>query len=276
MSTSTHALPKNIAALLVRRGLPVDYAERAAAEFEDHHGDLANELSESSGDENEIVAEATRLLGDCRTLIKKTVREYQRRSWCGRWPLTTFLIGPIPLLLAAWTATILVAGGAVWLLHQAGFVGDFHEDGIVSAQEWWLDRAVAVWFLLAVPAIVVLILARLARRAALGWPWIATAAMVLALFVGLIKTGFPDPTLQPRRHDGGAVAADARLLTVGVPLLAPSATNASALVDAMWNWYMRDPQQAGQSLLPILVAAGVGLRAAQLSRQASARVLAEC
>ena len=215
-------------------------------------------------------------MGDCRTLIKKTVREYQRRSWCGRWPLTTFLIGPIPLLLAAWTATILVASGAIWLLHQAGFVGDFHEDGIVSAQEWWLDRAIAVWFLLAVPAIVVLILRGWHGVRRWAGPGSRPRPIVVALFVGLIKTGFPDPALQQRRHDGGALAADARLLTVGVPLLAPSATNARALVDAMWDWYTRDPQQAGQFLLPILVAVGVGLRAAQLSRQASARVLAEC
>ena len=47
MNTDTPAPLEDIAADLVRRGLPVDYAQRAAAEFADHHRDLVDELQRS-------------------------------------------------------------------------------------------------------------------------------------------------------------------------------------------------------------------------------------
>ena len=82
---------------LIRRGLPADYATRAAAEFSDHHRDLVEELQASGLSESQATTEASHRLGDSRTLVKKTVREYQRRFWCGRWPLLMFLFGPIPV-----------------------------------------------------------------------------------------------------------------------------------------------------------------------------------
>src|SRR4051812_19847557 len=90
---------------LIRRGLPVDYSERAAAEFTDHYRDLVEELQASGWSESQASVEASQRLGDPRTLAKKTVREYQRRYLCARWPLITFIVAPIPTILAAWLAT---------------------------------------------------------------------------------------------------------------------------------------------------------------------------
>ena len=60
-------------------------------------------------DEVAASTEAVRRLGDSRTLVKKTVREYQRRFWCGRWPLLTFLLGPIVFAVLSFVAIVLLA-----------------------------------------------------------------------------------------------------------------------------------------------------------------------
>ena len=85
---------------LVRRGLPADYASGAAAELADHHRDVVEELRATGLDDSAAETEAAQRLGDRRLLVKKAVREFQRRHWCGRWPLLTFFIGPVVLLIA--------------------------------------------------------------------------------------------------------------------------------------------------------------------------------
>ena len=58
MNTLTPAPPENIATDLVRRGLPVDYAQRATAELADHHRDLVAELRAVGLDETAASTEA--------------------------------------------------------------------------------------------------------------------------------------------------------------------------------------------------------------------------
>jgi len=276
MNTSTPEAHETVAAELVRRGLPIDYAQRAAAELADHHRDLVAELRGAGLDEPNATAEATRRLGDARTLVKKTVREYQRRFWCGRWPLLTFLLGPIPLLVLAWVATGLLLFCILWPLKKLGIEGPEVPDGVVSMGEWVIDRMVAIWFLFAVPALVLLVFARLARRAALRWPWIALVACLLALSAGMIKSGFPDQAHKPRSLDGTELRADAHLLYFGLPWFAPATATPSMLLRHWWKWYTHDWEQTGQLLLPMIVAASLLLRARQLSLQAERLVLDGC
>ena len=65
---------------LIRRGLPADYASSAAAELADHHRDLVGELCNTGMDESAAAREAAQRLGDHRSLVKKSVREFQRRQ----------------------------------------------------------------------------------------------------------------------------------------------------------------------------------------------------
>src|SRR5262245_40244470 len=96
---------------LVRRGLPSAYAQRSVAEFADHYRDLVEELQAAGCSEADACAEASRRLGDSHTLIRKTVHAYRRRSWLARWPLVTFLLAPIPALIATW----FVCANLLWL-----------------------------------------------------------------------------------------------------------------------------------------------------------------
>jgi len=269
MHTNTPAALDGIAVELVRRGLPAEYAERAAAELADHHGDLVEELRPAGMSDSQAATEASLRLGDTRTLIRNTVREYQRRHWCGRWPLLTFLFGPVLLMLAAWAASGLLVFGTFWPLLKLGIVGPHEPDGIVSMGEWIVDRTVLVWFLFTVPAVVVWAFARLARQAALRWPWVGMAACVLALSVSMVKSGFPDPALHPTTLDGKEFAADTHVLTIGLPVFAPgTAALFSNLPQILWNWFTHDLKQTAQLLFPLIVAAAVLLRARQLSLRA--------
>lgn len=264
-----HSPLAGLAATLVRRGLPIDYAHRAAAEIADHHRDLTDEFCASGMSESQAESEAAQRLGDTRTLVKKTVREYQRRHWCGRWPLLTFSFGPIAMLLLAWIATGLVVFAISWPLMKLGIVGPHERDGIITIGEWVIDRTILVWFLFAVPAAIVWALARLARRAALRWPWVALAACVLALTVSMVKSGFPDPALHPTTMDGQELAADTHVLTIGLPVFAPDTSKLLPhLPQMLWDWFTRDLKQTAQLLFPLIVAAGVLFRARQLSLRA--------
>jgi hypothetical protein len=255
MSTNTLEVHDGIVGALVRRGLPIDYAQRAAAELADHHGDLVGELRAAGMDESSATADASRRLGDTRRLVKKTVREYQRRFWCGRWRLTTFLFAPIPLLVLAWIGTALVAGVCLVLpLYLIGVKLSGPPDGIVSMGDYaGVYLAQALYYFIA-PTLVMLLLARQAKRAALGWRWVAVSACVVACSACIIKCGFPMPELNHRYLDGTPVPADRFLITA--TLVAPG------LSEVCWAWY-RD--QFGRILLPFAVAAVFLIRNRQLA-----------
>src|SRR5437764_607757 len=67
--------------------------------------ELVQELQSTGFSDSQAMTEASHRLGDSRKLAKKTVSEYRRRHWCGRWPLLTFMLAPIPAYIAAYAAT---------------------------------------------------------------------------------------------------------------------------------------------------------------------------
>ena len=155
------------------------------------------ELCATGLSESHAATEATNRLGDSRTLVKKTVREYQRRYWCARWPLVTFLLAPIPLLLLSWTATMLALICMGWSLEKIGVPGPDAPDGIISWGEWWAGKLVLVSVGFAAPAAAMLALVQLAKRAALDWKWLTVSACVLGFTVGMIRCQFPEAFMHP-------------------------------------------------------------------------------
>jgi hypothetical protein len=252
---------------LIRRGLPADYATRAAAEFADHHRDLVEELQATGLSESQATTEASKRLGNARTLMKKTVREYQRRYWCARWPLVTFLLAPIPLLLLSSAATMLALFCVEWSLEKTGVIGPYAPDGIISWGEWWAEKLMLVSVGFAAPAFTMLALVRLTKRAALDWKWLAVSGCVLGLTVGMNRCQFPEAFMHPTTMDGKPVPADQPLITLGVPLFAQTWRGA-------WKWYTQDLQQICQVLLPLGFAAIVAMRAKRMSQRASLMVSA--
>jgi hypothetical protein len=186
MDNITPAAPESLAAELVRRGLPAEYAQRAASEFADHQLDLVNELKLNGIDEIAARAEASRRLGDDRMLVRKTVREYRQRCWCGRWQLLTFLLAPIPALCLLWLgmAAILVGIGSLcdWLGYELSQV-----DGRTSLFERSFVEAMWGVTFLGSPMVVTAWFGRLAYRRGLAVYWAIAVGVQMALFVGLTQ-----------------------------------------------------------------------------------------
>jgi hypothetical protein len=181
---STPNALEGFARQLIKRGLPADYSEHAAAELADHFHDLKSEMSASVFDEVTAPAEALRRLGDPSGLVKKTVREYQRRHWCGRWPLVTFLLAPIPALCVLWLAMAATLAGAGSLCKLLG-IALSQVDGRTSLFERCLIESMwGITFLLS-PVIVTALFSRLARRSGLALAWGLVVGVQLMLFVGL-------------------------------------------------------------------------------------------
>jgi hypothetical protein len=258
---------ENIAAALVRRGLPVEYAERTAVEFCDHYRDLIAELRADGVDESTTVAEAARRLGDPRTLVKKTVREYQRRYWCGRWPLVTFLLAPVPMWIAAYIATAWVMIVATWCLHSFGLIGSKHIHVAISSAPYWFRYSVDVLLWVGIPAVLTFGLARLARRSALGWQWVALAACVLAFSAGSVRkerATIVDPQTMTLMAD------PVHSVWISLPLIEPGWWHHTG-----WQrWYGGHPLQALQFLVPLAVAGLLLLRAQQLALRAERLAIA--
>jgi hypothetical protein len=250
MNTVTPAVLNTFAADLVRRGLPVDYAQRAASEIADHHRDLVAELSASGVDEPSAEIEAISRLGSPHTLVKKTVREYQRRFWCGRWPLLTFSFGPLVLLVAYFVAMVLVAYCILLPLEKLGIRMDQTVDGVVTQSEYVAAIVGRVLILYFGPAISLLILARLARKAAMRTTWLWLSTSILMVIACCIWSGFAGETRMN-------LPADMGVLAVGVPV----------------RRFAQDPLYVGQCLLPVLIGTGMVLRMRRQWRRAELLML---
>lgn len=251
---------------LMRRGLPADYAQRAACELADHHRDLVDELQAGGMNDSEVTTEASRRLGNSQTLVKKTVREYQRRYWCGRWPLITFLLAPVPALIAAWTATAFAVFLVVYVLTKLGLTGINDPDVAFSILPVGVKYAVLIGLSLVIPAFVLYAFARLAKRAALGWQWVVLVACILGLFASMMKWERIGPgsritmrdwqTLQPLEQP----QQPDFVIVMMLPIHSQS-----------WSWsemrgfWLSNPVQACQLLLPAAVAVVFLLRGRQLA-----------
>lgn len=241
---------------LVRRGLPVEYSRRAAEELADHHRDLIEELQGTGMDEADAAVVATERLGETKSLVKKTVRAYQQRHWCGRWPAVTFFLAPIPLVLLAWMAKWLICYIVIAPLQSWGMI-DHQPDGIMSFGEWALVRGVQVVFLFLTPAAVLFLLFRLAQRAALNYRWVCMSAVMLSLFAGLFFYDFNSKGFVIR------VPRDQVVCIVGLPFLSR---------DGMWKWYTQNPWLMAQTLCPLAVATVLIVRSKQLALSATETV----
>ena len=211
----------------------------------------SDELRTVGLDEQAAYAEASRRLGDSRTLVKKTVREYQRRLWCGRWPLLTFLLGPIVLVVASFVAIVLLADCIFVPLEYLGIrFEQTPPDGILTSNEYVQSIVAHVLVLFVGPAVSLLILARLARKAAMGAAWLWLGTGIMAVFLSLFWIGFA----------GGVRSSfptDQDLFMVGLPVLQ----------------FATDPLYVAQFLLPLGIGAGMILRMRRQSRRAELLML---
>jgi hypothetical protein len=259
MNSSTFEPLDGIVTELIRHGLPVEYAQRAAAELADHHCDLVEELQASGWTESHAVLEASRRLGEPRHLAKKVVREYQHRFWCGRWPLITFFLGPIPSLLLVWLISGVTLFGvgrlAVLLLDETTATA------LEPIGQYVVGYSVKIWLTLVSPVWVMAAFCWLTARAAMSRAWPCVASGMMAIFIGFV----------PCKIDFKTAANPTGRFMIGYdPWFLPENFNSHLI-----NFFAEDMWQLSQLILPLVVTAAcllyLRVRAGRMELQASGR-----
>jgi hypothetical protein len=240
MNTSTHEPLDCMSAKLIRCGLPADYAHRAADELADHHRDLVEELQSAGWTETHAAVEASRRLGEPRELVKRTVREYQQRYWCGRWPLATFLLAPIPMLLLVWIMSGLILFGVGRA--AAMLIDENTAKALEPLGQYVVGYSVKVWITLASPMLVMAAFCWLAARVAMNRAWPCVASGMMAMFIGFVPCTIRFKT---------AENPTGRFMIGYDPWFLPENFNSHLL-----KFFADDMWQLGQLILPLLVTAG--------------------
>jgi hypothetical protein len=184
---------------LQKRGLPRAYIKRLVDELDDHFSDLADHLVSSERNHDMSAArmpdyrvdELNDRMGSPTQLAIFAAEQYRSRSFFGRHPVFTFLVTPLPLLVACWAtfwlALVVVALPAIGL----GYVAEHLLGWSVAAEDhpWFqcLLLAFLSWEIVALaPLTTAWLLCRVARRNALDWRWPLAACVLLAFVVSLL------------------------------------------------------------------------------------------
>ncbi|MBX7165338.1 MAG: hypothetical protein K1X74_03225 [Pirellulales bacterium] len=176
---------------LVRQGLPPAYARRVAGELRDHRADLLRRHSLSAATSADALASAERELGSPEELTARILHEYRARHFAGRHPRLTFLVAPVPLVLAiaaveVVTLALMLQGLSLWPGDQV--LGElFNSGGLLS-----MGAIVAGSALLCMtpPLIVAWLLCRWANSARVSRRLLFGGLALTALVAALIQTYF--------------------------------------------------------------------------------------
>jgi hypothetical protein len=209
---------------LRRQRLPRAYIARFLLELDDHYEDLVEERSTSMGAARKLEFKPDDLeqrLGDPARLAVFAAEQYHARSFWGRHPFITFVLGPLPMLVLGWIAT---GTGVVWF--GQGFVYVLKHwfglsDDIPNPQDYLLSQSVvmcvASWFIIVFPPVAVgASLCRVARRNSVNWRWPIVACTLLALVLGFLSVSYHPAITQGdgRMTIGVDAEASARWLLV--------------------------------------------------------------
>jgi hypothetical protein len=181
-----------------RRGLPPAYIERLLGELDDHYNDLLEERSSSMGAARKLDFESDDLqkqLGEPTQLAIFAAEQYRARSFWGRHPIVTFVLGPLPLLLVCWVIT---GFAVVWSAEGITYIGDhwfgIEQDKIVYADHLWAQAGVmsfCMWMIIAFPPILVAaLMCRTARRNAVNWRWPIIACALMSFVIGFLAVSY--------------------------------------------------------------------------------------
>jgi hypothetical protein len=189
---------------LARRGLPRAYIERLVAELDDHLTDLLEERSTSMGAARKLQFERDEVeqedlekrLGEPAQLAIFAAEQYHARTFWGRHPLVTYLLGPLPLLVTCFLAYGLAFWAATWVISLFGTHAlGWNEATFANPADFiWLQAvllALMCWYVTVFPPLTAAwLLCRTYRRNALDWRWPLIGCTLLALVCGIFITKY--------------------------------------------------------------------------------------
>jgi hypothetical protein len=190
---------------LQRRGLPRAYINRLVEELDDHFSDLADGLLSSERNHDMSAArmpdfrinDLDERMGSPTELAIFAADQYHARSFFGRHPFLTFLLGPLPLLVLTWFAFGFSLLGIVYALNGVGYVLELVFGPIPSLapeDHPWVEAMIMVavsWILIVLPPLTTAwLLSRTAARNALNWRWPAVGCSLVALVAALFRFSY--------------------------------------------------------------------------------------
>lgn len=173
---------------LRRRGLPPHYIRRVVEELEDHRLDIAGELAVT---DQTNTPDADRL-GDLELLASAFVQRYHARTFAGRHPFVTFVLAPIPAVLAAWATLLFVLLGVV-KMYELGFGATGKT--IVDMSPAVVGMALFMYIaeIVVPPAAVALFFSWLAYRGGKRMVWACAATLLVAFAALCFHSGLQFP-----------------------------------------------------------------------------------
>jgi hypothetical protein len=202
---------------LRRQGLPRAYITRLLAELDDHYEDLLEERSTSMGAARKLQLEQDDLherLGEPAQLALFAAEQYHARSFWGRHPLVTFLVAPLPLLMATWVTYCL----AVWMITYCVYcIGSWTTNWNVESYDHPFLQAILLacfsWGVVVLsPVATGLMLCRAYRRNALPVCWPVLGCALLAVVAAMFQLSW--------RLSSGPLETERGLLMIGLNVAA--------------------------------------------------------
>lgn len=201
---------------LTRRGLPRAYINRLVAELDDHFRDLLEERNSLMGAARKLQPELEKnceqRLGEPAQLAIFAADQYHARTFWGRHPILTYLLGPLPLLVACWIVFGFVCWAFLWGVAIIGAYGFGLSEETFLPQDHLMLQAVCgalfTWYAVVFPPLAAaLLLCRTYRRNAIDWRWPLAGCALVATVAALFDVTFRIAT--------GASDAERGLLMLG-------------------------------------------------------------
>jgi hypothetical protein len=203
---------------LRRRSLPPTYVARLLGELQDHWHDFQEEHVMATGTDAARLVAIEDQLGACRDVAGMAAEQYRSRTFLGRHPWLTFVVGPVPLWLLATVGYLLILIA----------VGSMVEGKTIHTHPALVQGFVWVCYGLAyLPAAgAAALLCWAARRTGRSWRWYVPACGMIAAVVSLLF----------------------------VRCTAPATPGGGQLMLG-WNFSFPPAVQVGQALVPLSIAA---------------------
>lgn len=170
---------------LLRQGVPRLHAARIVQELVDHRDDLEAEGRAAGQSLEAARSAAAEKLGDIDELAEELLATRRRSYWCGRHPLISFVLLPVPAFLLLFVLIGLLFLGAVlaW--------SELKEN--LPEPNWAAVRVGFYLVLCMAITITAAFMCYLARCCYCGFKWAVTGCAVVFVHALLFHTGFVQP-----------------------------------------------------------------------------------
>ena len=214
---------------MIRRGVALRHARRAALELECHHRDLTEQAMARGETAEQAQASANEALGSDAMLLERYAHQQELQSRAYKWR-AGYVLAPLLGFVTVFTATMLALVAISTHLQAA-----LHHIRIPAPFTHGMDWLASVLLLWLTPMAVAIGFGALAGRQHIALRWLSAGIVVLCVFAALMNVRFVLTGGSP----AGLIGAGIGFSTVTLPheLLRALAMAAAALVPAAWLRY---------------------------------------